>query len=71
MNTMIKNLGERMITLIRVVNLCGISNPNKLSNELNGMCMALKAMDIEFEFEFNDEVTEYTAITIMGIRFEV
>lgn len=71
MNTIINNLGERMITLMRVVNLYGVSNPNKLTHELHGMAMALQAMEIEFEFEFNDEVTEYTAITIRGIRFEV
>lgn len=71
MNTMINNLGERMIILMRVVNLYGISNPNKLSNELHGMTMALQAMEIGFEFEYNNEVTEYAAVTIMGIRFEV
>ena len=25
----------------------------------------------EFEFDYNDDVTEYTAITIMGKRFEI
>lgn len=70
MTKMIENLGNRMITLMRVVNIYGLSN-NKLADELNGMTMALNAMEIEFEFDYNDDVTEYTAITIMGKRFEI
>lgn len=70
MTKMIENLGNRMITLMRVVNIYGLSN-NKLAHELNGMTMALNAMEIEFEFDYNDDVTEYTAITIMGKRFEI
>ena len=72
MNTMINNLADRMVTLMRVINIDGISGEgNKFKHELRGMTMALQAMDIEFEFDFNSEVTEYTAITIMGKRFEV
>ena len=70
MTKMIENLGNRMITLMRVVNIYGLSN-NKLADELNGMTMALNAMEIEFEFDYSDDVTEYTAITIMGKRFEI
>lgn len=67
---MIQNLGNRMVVLMRVVNIAGLSG-NKLAHELVGMTMALKAMGIEFEFDFNDDVTEYTAVTLMGQRFEV
>ena len=70
MTKTIENLGNRMITLMRVVNIYGLSN-NRLAHELNGMTMALNAMEIEFEFDYNDDVTEYTAITIMGKRFEI
>lgn len=70
MNTMINNLGERMIILMRVVNLEGLSG-NKLAHELNGMVMALKAMEIDYDFEYNYEVTEYTALILNGKRFEV
>lgn len=70
MTQMINNLGDRMVTLMRVVNIFGLSG-NKLAHELNGMNMALKAMDIEFEYSYNEAVDQYTAITIMGKRFEV
>ena len=70
---MINNLADRMITLMRVINIDGFHSDDnrKFRNELNGMIMALKAMEIEFDFDYNKEVTEYTAIIIMGTRFEV
>ena len=73
MMTMINNLADRMITLMRVINIDGFHSDDnrKFRNELNGMIMALKAMEIEFDFDYNKEVTEYTAIIIMGTRFEV
>ena len=67
---MILDLGDRMVVLMRVVNLYGLSG-NKLAYELNGMTMAMQAMGIEFEFDFNDMVDQYTAVTICGQRFEV
>lgn len=70
MNKMINNLGNTMITQMRVVNLYGLSG-NKLSNELYGMTQVIKAMGIELEFDFNNEVTEYTAVTLNGITFNV
>lgn len=69
-NEMINNLGERMVTLMRVVNIEGLSG-NKLAYELNGMVMALKAMNIDYDFDFNNEVTQYTAVIINNIRFDV
>ena len=35
------------------------------------MLQALKHMGIEFEIDYNDRVTQYTGIEIMGIKFEV
>lgn len=70
MAQMIQNLGDRMVVLMRVVNIYGMSG-NKLAHELNGMVMALKAMGIEYEFDFNENVDQYTAVTLMGKRFEV
>ena len=69
MKDMINNLGERMVTLMRVVNIYGMSG-NKLAYELHGMTMALQAMDIEFEFDFTENVDQYKSITIMGIKFD-
>ena len=73
MMTMINNLGNRMVTLMRVINIDGFHSENnaKFRHELNGMTMALKAMEIEFDFDYNYEVTQYTAVIIMGTRFEV
>ena len=70
MTEMINKLGERMVIRMRVVNIFGLSG-NRLADELHGMVEALQAMGIDFEFEYNDTVDQYTAITVMGTRFEV
>lgn len=83
MNEMINNVADRMITKMKVINTYDKewatderrfteSRPcNKFDHELRGMVHALQAMDIDFEFHWNDDVTQYTAITIMGKRFDV
>lgn len=72
MNTMINNLANRMTTLMRVINIDGFhGNNRKFRCELNGMIMACKAMEIEIDFDYNKEVTEYTAVILNGKRFEV
>jgi len=70
---MINNLGNKMVTLMRVINIDGVNSKDnkKFRNELNGMIMALQAMEIEFDFDYNYEVTKYTAVILMGTRFEV
>lgn len=40
-------------------------------SELKGMEQTLKIMGIDFEYEFNKEVTEMTAIKAQGIRVEI
>lgn len=82
MKEMINNIGERLIHKMRVINICTrefanderrFSEPrklNKFDHEFRGMLDILKTMGIEFEIEYNDDVTEMTAITIMGQRFE-
>ena len=40
-------------------------------SELHGMEQMLKIMGIEFEYEFNDEVTKMTAIKAKGMRVEI
>lgn len=83
MTEMLNNLSEHMIVKIRIINrYCrewakderrfNESRPcNKFDHELRGMTQAMKAMDIEFEFEYDAEVVEITAITIMGARYEI
>ena len=65
-----QNLGNMMVMLMRAVNIAGLSG-NRMAHELAGVIKALVAMGIEFEFDYNDDVTEYTAVTLMGQRFEV
>ena len=81
MNEMIKNIGERMTTKARLVNdfmaswLEGNEEGNLRRNpfysEFQGMCQLLKAMDIDFNIEYDNEVTSMAAITIMGKTFVV
>lgn len=81
MEEMIKNLGNRMVLLLRIINVDRIkwnSNTdnlvhqkplNKFDHELNGMIMAIQAMGISFSFEFDAKSIEYKSVTLMGIQF--
>ena len=40
-------------------------------SELKGMELVLKMMGIEFDYEFNEDVTKMTAINSQGIRVEI
>lgn len=40
-------------------------------SELNGMEQMLKIMGIDFEYEFNEDVTRMTAIKARGMRVEI
>ena len=81
MKEMVNNIGERMTTKARLVNdfmaswLEGKEEGNLRRNpfysEFQGMCQLLKAMEMDFEIEYDDKITSMTAIVIMGNRFEV
>ena len=81
MTEMINNIGARMITKARLVNrfmeswLAGNEEGNMRSNpyysEFQGMCQLLKAMDMEYEIQYSDDVSKITAIVIMGKAFAV
>ena len=83
MTEMINRIGERLITKMSVINLYTKEwaederrfnesrKLNKFDHEFRGMTDMLKTMGIDFEIEYNEAVTEMTAITIMGKRFEV
>lgn len=76
MNEMIKNIGERIVVKMSVVNTVmknydGNKRENPLYSELQGMFQMLKAMNIEFNVLWNYEVTEMTGIEIMGKKFKV
>lgn len=80
MAEMIRNIGSVLVIKMRVVNMVKRNNEYTFDNnirtnpyysEFAGMTQLLKAMDIEYEIDWNEDVTQMTAITIMGIRFEV
>lgn len=81
MTTMINNIGDRMVTKARVVNdfleswMAGKEEGNMRRNpfysEFQGMCQMLKAMEIDFDIEYDSNVVKMTAITIMGKTFAV
>ncbi|MDD6484010.1 MAG: hypothetical protein PUF72_05485 [Clostridiales bacterium] len=77
MNDMIERIGERLVAKMRIVNNKRImdSFENKrycpAYSEFNGMLQILKTMNIDYDIDYDDEVTEMTAITIMGHRFKV
>ena len=73
MNKALETLGERMVVLMRVINIDGFHSNNnaKFRHELSGMIMAVQAMDIDIDFDYDREVTHYTAVILMGKRYEV
>lgn len=81
MSEMINNVGNRMVTKARLVNRVlkdwynGEMKSNLRSNpfysEFQGMRQMLTAMDIEYSVDYDDNVEQMTAITILGTRFEI
>lgn len=79
MNEMIKNVGETVITKMRIINrvrkdgeYAGNLRKCPIYSEFYGMIQTLKCMDIDFEIDWNpNNLDEMTAITINGKRFEV
>ena len=83
MGEMMNNIAKRMITKIQVVNLytkdwaqderrfTESRKRNKFDFELSGMFQTLEAAGISYDVEYNDDVSEITAIIIMGTRYSV
>lgn len=83
MEEMLNNLAECMAIKIRIINVYNKGwatderrftehrPANKFDHELTGMTHALKAMGIPFEFEYDADVVEITAVIIMGIRYDI
>lgn len=81
MNEMINNIGNRMVVKARLVNdfmeswLEGKEEGNMRRNpfysEFQGMCQLIKAMEMDFDIEYDEKVVKMTAIVIMGKKFEV
>ena len=83
MEEMMSNIAKRMITKIRVVNLytkdwsqderrfTESRKCNKFDFELSGMFQTLEAAGIPYDVEYNSDVSEITAIILMGTRYSV
>lgn len=78
MKEMIKNIGERMTVKMRIIN--SVVREGQYQNNIRkcpiysewvGMTQLLKAMEMDFEIDYDETVKYMTAITIMGQRFEV
>lgn len=83
MKRIIYDIGERMIKKMEIINeYCKEwatdekrfkeSRPlNKFDHELRGMTQLLASMGVDFEFYWNEDLTEYRGITINGINFNI
>ena len=78
MNELINKIGERITAKMRVVNIGKLNGYYKENfreypsySEFVGMTQMLRAMDIDFEVEWDENDNQMTAITVMGKRFEV
>lgn len=80
MKEMIRKIGETCVIKMRVVNMAlrnrdyifdNNIRTNPFYSEFSGMMQMLKTMDFEFDVEWDEEVKQMTAITIMNQRFEV
>lgn len=69
-DSMAQAVAEQMATTIRAMNISVGEYENKRNcpfySELRGMEMILKTMEIEFEYTFDLDVKEITAVTVMG-----
>lgn len=69
-----QKMADRMANKIAVANIYVKTYENKREcpfySEWKGMEQALKAMGIDFEYDFNDDI-EIVAVTVMGQRAEV
>ena len=71
MESMLDSLGNRMVVLMKLINVDGIHTVNEYVHELNGMIMAVEAMEIDIDFEYISSVDIYTAVILMGRRYVV
>ncbi len=78
MKRIITEIGEIMANKMALVNI-ERKHPTYKDNireypiysELYGMMQTLKAMDIDYDIEWNMEIDQMTSLTIMGIKFKV
>lgn len=75
---MINNIGDRLVAKMRVVNLykkkgeyAGNFRKCPFYSEFVGMTQMLKTLGIDFDIDWDANVTQMTAVTVMGKRFDV
>lgn len=75
MTESMKAMAQAMANKTKMVRIFADSYENKREcpfySELKGMELALKAMNIEYDFEYDEETYMITAVTVMGQRVAV
>lgn len=75
MNEAMRDVAQAMANKIKIARLYIGKYENKrqcpFHSEWKGMELALKAMGIPFDYEFDDETYEITAVTVMDQRVEL
>ena len=75
MTNSFKAMAQAMANKVKMVRIFADRYENKREcpfySELKGMELALKAMNIEYDFEYDDETYMIAAVTVMGQRVEV
>lgn len=76
MTEMMKNFAERLALKTRLFEQFKDNYPDNwrecpFFSERRGIEEALQLMGIDYEYEFNEEVTAITAVTVMGQRVEL
>ena len=74
MNEIMKVMAERIASKIRIANNYVGNYSNKREcpfySEWKGMEQALKAMGIDYEYEYNEDI-QIVAVIVMGQRVEI
>ena len=75
MKAMAQAMAQAMANKTKIVRIFADRYENKREchfySELKGMELALKAMNIEYDFEYDEETYMITAVTVMGQRVAV
>jgi len=77
-NEMIKEIGETMVTKMNLINRVKRTGEYKDNmrkcpwySEFYGMIQMLKIMNVNYDIDWNEDITEMIAITLNGQRFDL
>lgn len=75
MGEMMRAMAQAMANKIKIARIYAEGYENKrqcpFHSEWKGMELALKAMGINYDYEFDDETYEITAVIVMNQRVEI